>query len=173
MRDGIRHLVVAGLMGAGKSTVGRALATRLGWAWRDSDVDIQAATGRTVRELRDAEGVDAMHAREAAQLLDALSTTEPNVISAAASVIDVPACRAAMTRPDVGVVWLRAAPAVLATRFAADDDHRPAYGASPEAFRADQAAKREPFLAALATVVVDVDDLDPEQVVAQAVEALG
>jgi shikimate kinase len=173
MRDGIRHIVVAGLMGAGKSTVGRALATRLGWAWRDSDLDIEAATGRTVRELRDAEGVDAMHAREAAQLIDALATPEPNVVSAAASTVEVPACRAAMTRPDVAVVWLRAAPALLAERFAADDDHRPAYGASPEAFLADQAAAREPLLGELATVVVDVDDLAPDEVVAQAVEALG
>ena len=114
-----------------------------------------------------------MHAREATQLLDALSSAEPNVISAAASVIDVPACRAAMARPDVAVVWLRAAPAVLAERFAADDDHRPAYGASPAEFLADQAAQREPFLAELATVVVDVDELAPDEVVARILEALG
>ena len=66
MSDLPRHIVIAGLMGAGKSTTGRALAERLGRVWRDSDAEIEAATGRTVRELRDAEGVDAMHAREAA-----------------------------------------------------------------------------------------------------------
>ena len=72
MSDLPRHIVIAGLMGAGKSTTGRALAERLGRVWHDSDAEIEAATGRTVRELRDAEGVDAMHAREAAQLLVAL-----------------------------------------------------------------------------------------------------
>ncbi len=77
-----RHVVIIGLMGAGKTSVGRRLAERLGRTWRDSDADIEAATGATVRELRDREGVDAMHARESAQLLDALATTEPSVISA-------------------------------------------------------------------------------------------
>lgn len=172
MRVGIRHVVICGLMGAGKTTVGRRLAEQLGWAWRDSDVDIEAMTGRTVRELRDVEGVDPMHALEAAQLLDALKAAEPNVISAAASVVDVPACRAAMRAADVAVVWLRAAPAVLAERFAADDDHRPAYGASPETFLAEQAARREPLVADLGATVIDVDDLSPDEIVTRVLEAL-
>ncbi len=56
-----RHVVITGLMGAGKTSVGRRVADRLGRPWRDSDVDIEAAIGATVRELRDREGVDAMH----------------------------------------------------------------------------------------------------------------
>jgi shikimate kinase len=172
VRDEIRHIVLTGLMGSGKTTVGRKLAEEIGWDWRDSDVDIEAATGRTVRELRDEEGVDAMHAREAAALIDALAVPERNAISAAASVVDVAECRTALAAEDVAVIWLRAAPAVLAKRFAAQD-HRPAYGDSPEVFLAEQAARREPLLESLDAIAIDVDVVTPDEVVERAIDALG
>ena len=172
VRDEIRHIVLTGLMGSGKTTIGRDLARKIGWAWRDSDTDIQAATGRTVRELRDEEGVDAMHAREAAQVMDALAATKRNVVSAAASVVEDAAARAALKAPDVAIIWLRASPAVLAKRFPAGD-HRPSYGDNPEVFLAEQAARREPLVADLGGIMIDTDALTPDDVVARAIEALG
>jgi shikimate kinase len=168
----LRHVVMVGLMGAGKTTVGRRLAARLGWPWHDSDAEIEAATGLTVRELRDRDGVDAMHDLEAAQLLHALTEPGPSVISAAASVVDAEPCRVALAAPGIALVWLRGSPAVLAARFPAGD-HRPAYGASPEVFLAQQAERREPLLQALDPIVIDVDEIDPDEAVAQAMKALG
>lgn len=168
----IDHVVITGLMAAGKSTTGRRLAERLGWPWRDSDADIQAETGHTVRELLDSEGVDAMHDREYAELQEALADPTPAVISAAASVIDDPASRAAMSRPGVAVVWLSGSPELLAQRFHSPDDHRPTYGDTPAAFLAEQAARREPLARALGAHVVDVDGLTREEVLERVVEAL-
>lgn len=167
-----RHIVVAGLMGAGKTEVGRRLAARLGRPWHDSDRDIEAMTGLTVRELRERDGVDAMHALEAKHLLEALADLEPSVISAAASTVDVPECREALRAPDVEVVWLRASPGVLARRFASSDEHRPEFGDSPLQFLTEQAARRDPLFASLDPVVVDVDAIRPREAVTRALEAL-
>jgi shikimate kinase len=165
-------VVLVGLMGAGKTAVGRRLATRLEWPWHDSDAEIEAATGLTVRQLRDRDGVEAMHDLEAAQLLHALADPGPSVISAAASVIDAKGCRSALAARDLAVIWLRASPTVLAARFPAED-HRPAFGASPRAFLEEQAARREPLLRALDPIVIDVDRIDPDEAAARAIEGLG
>jgi shikimate kinase len=167
----LRHVVLVGLMGAGKSTVGRGLAAGLGWRWQDSDAQIEAATGLTARELRDRDGVDAMHDLEAAQLLHALAEPGPSVISAAASVVDAETCRTALIAPGIAVIWLRGSPAVLATRVSAGD-HRPAYGPSPRVFLEQQAERRGPRFWALDPIVIDVDAADPETIVARAIEAL-
>jgi shikimate kinase len=167
-----RHIVVVGLMGAGKSEVGRRLAAQLGRPWRDSDRVIEARTGLTVRELRERDGVDAMHALEAEQLLEALAAPEPSVISAAASTVEVPECRDALNAPDVRAVWLRGSPEVLARRFSSRDKHRPEFGDSPLQFLTEQAARRDPLFASLDPVIVDVDAIWPREAVARALEAL-
>jgi shikimate kinase len=166
------HVVITGLMASGKSTTGRRLAERLGWLWRDSDAEIQAETGKTVRELRDIEGVDAMHEREHAALLRALDDPTHSVISAAASVIEDDASREAMTRPGVAVVWLHGSPDLLAKRFHAPDDHRPTYGDSPEEFLAEQITRREPFVRSIGAHMVNVDGLTRDEVFDRVVRAL-
>jgi shikimate kinase len=166
-------VVITGLMASGKSTTARRLAERLGWAWRDSDAEILAQTGKTVRELREVEGIEAMHGREHAALLHALQDPANTVISAAASVIDDPESRAAMANPRVAVVWLHGDPEVLAARFRSADDHRPTYGESVAAFLAEQAARREPLVPSVGAHVIDVDDLTREAVLARVEAALG
>ncbi len=163
---------MVGLMGVGKSTIGAALAARLGWSFRDSDTDILAATGLTVRELRDRDGVDSMHAREARHLLDALAATEPSVTAAAASVADVPECLIALRSSDVFVVWLQAEPELLADRFDSSDDHRPAYGDSTEVFLARQLAARGTALASVADLAVEVAGRTPAEITDVVLEAL-
>ena len=167
----IRHVAVMGLMGAGKTTVGSAVAERLGWSFRDSDADIEASTGRTVRELGAEVGVPAMHDLEARQLLDALDDPVPSVVSAAASTIDVEACRRRLTGADVVVLWLRAEPATLAARFGSSP-HRPWYGSDPATFLAEEATRRDPLFESVHPAVVDVDGLEKADVVAAALQAL-
>ncbi|MFO1541140.1 MAG: shikimate kinase [Chloroflexota bacterium] len=159
-------------MGAGKTTVGTLLATRLACPLDDSDATIIAEQGRSSRELQAEIGTDAMHALEVAHLLGALARPRPRIVTPAAYCIEVPACRDALAGPGVRVVWLRARPQTLAARFGAQG-HRPIYGADPGIFLAAQAERRHPLFGALAELTVDVDALAPAAIVARVLAGLG
>lgn len=160
------HVVILGLMGAGKTTLGRALSQRLGWPLNDSDQQIERATGRTVRQLKDELGVDEMHELESAQLLAALDEQDPSVIDAAASVVDDPRCRRALRRRGVVAIWLRGSAETLAARFGSSS-HRPAYGRDPIVFLRAQIARRGPLFAAIRPRIVEIDGKAPAQVLAE------
>ena len=160
----IRHVVLLGLMGAGKTTVGRGLAASLGWALRDSDADLGAATGRSARQLDVERGTAELHRLEAAHLSDTLAAPGPSVVCAAASVIDDPAARSALDGPGLLLVWLRAEPATLARRTRRAG-HRRDLGPDRTAGLAGQAAARYPLLEALRPLIVAVDDREPSEVV--------
>jgi shikimate kinase len=146
-------------MGSGKTTVGAELARRLGRPHRDSDHEIDRAHGMSAGEIAARDGIERLHALELAHLLDALSGGTPSVISAAASVIDEPAGRAALAADDVEVVWLTTDPEVLASR-AATAAHRP----SPEPIE-HQAARRDRLFAGVADRTVDVGNRSVDQIV--------
>ena len=158
-----RHLVLVGLMGTGKTTTGRIIAARLGWPLRDSDAEIEAHTGRNVRELRDELGTDPMHDLEAQALLRALGDDAPSVIGAAASVVDREDCLTALRGDGVAVAWLTISPDTEATRFVSGA-HRPWYGDDPATFLARQAREREPAFRSLDPVTVSTDSQPPEAV---------
>lgn len=161
-----RHVVIIGLMGAGKTTVAEAVARHRGWPMRDSDRDIEAATGRTGRELAAAEGVEALHRWEEAVLIDALDRPDPQVVAAAGWVVESAPCREAMARSAV-VVWLRVGEEELRRRMAAGRHRRPLTGAELDAM----VARRNPMMAAVADVVIDADG-PPDEVVAAVLAAL-
>jgi shikimate kinase len=150
---GDRAIVLLGLMGAGKTTVGRLLAERLGRPLRDSDLDLWSRRQLTASEMVARHGQRALHDWEAAHLLDALAEEPPAVVCAAASVVDRPECRRALRAPFT--VWLAAPPAVLARRFASGS-HRPRYSEDLVAMLAEHQARRASAFAALADLTLDV-----------------
>lgn len=116
------HVVMVGLMGSGKTTVGALIAKTLHRPLIDSDQVIEAGEGRTTAEIAAADGIAHLHAIEHRTLLDALSGTEPAVICAAASVVDEDTCVAALLA--AYVVWLDIDPGVLAARIDGPDHRR-------------------------------------------------
>ncbi len=170
MADGPgRPIVLVGMMGSGKSTVGEQLAHRLGRRFLDTDAEMEAQTGQTVDELFRYLGEFRFRSAEADVLADALHDPTPTVIATGGGAVLRRSNRDFLRMAGAHTVWLRARPDVLAARIG-HGDGRPlldgAGGAGALAERlASIAAARQAAYEAAATTVVDVDDLAPAAVV--------
>lgn len=157
------HVVLVGMMGTGKTSIGRPVAAHLGRRFVDSDEQVERRTGRTVKEIFESEGEAAYRRLESDALAAALAEPEPAVIAAAGGVVIDPANRDRLRRAGT-VIWLDAPPEVLAERVV-DGDHRPLLGDDPLATLARLAAEREGWYREVADAVVDVGSRTADEAV--------
>lgn len=165
------RILLVGMMGSGKSTVGRLLADHLGWAYCDSDADVEAATGRTVPEIFEKDGEPAFRRVEAEVLARACERQASVVVSAAGGSVLDPDNRRLLRRSGT-VVWLRARPETNAHRVG-DGAGRPLLGDDPSKAMQRLYAERAPLYGEVADLVIDVDDLAPDQAVARILGMVG
>lgn len=163
------HVVLVGLMGAGKSTIGRELAALLDRPLVDNDAQVVAKTARTVAEISTQTGIPEMRRFEREALAEALASPAPAVITSAAGVVLDREARRWLQDPFV--VWLRADPATLAARVARDPI-RPLLGDDPEAVLRVMHEQRHHLYSEVADLVIDVDRLSPAEVAAAIVDRL-
>jgi len=117
---GRRSVVLIGMMGAGKSSIGRRLAARLGIPFVDADAEIEKAAGMTIPEIFAAHGEPYFRAGEArviARLLDG----GPQVLATGGGAFINPETRAAIRAKGISV-WLRATLEVLSRRIKRRND---------------------------------------------------
>jgi shikimate kinase len=150
------RVLLVGMMGSGKTTVGRAVAELLGWRYLDNDEQLRVVTGADTRTVQERRGEAALRRAESAALSVALTEAGPLVAGVAAGVVMDPLDRARLHAGGF-VVWLRADLATLVRRIAGTD--RPWLGSDPAGALRRLYAGRADLYAAVAHLVVDVADM--------------
>lgn len=112
------RLVLVGFMGAGKTTVGRALAARVGWDFVDMDERLEEKLGATVHEVFEGQG-EATFRREEEEVARELAERERLVVAAGGGAFVFPATRALLKRNAL-TVWLRCDLETILRRVPAD-----------------------------------------------------
>jgi shikimate kinase len=160
---GRRSIVLVGMMGAGKSSVGRRLAARLGIPFVDADAEIESAAGRTIPEIFAEHGESYFRAGEA-RVIARLLEQGPQVLATGGGAVMDASTRALIR--DKGVsVWLKADLDVLLKRTRRRGDR-------PLADKIkDLLPQREPIYA-LADITVQSRDEPHDTIVDEVVSAL-
>ncbi len=109
-----KTVVLVGMMGAGKTAVGRALAARLGVPFLDSDAEIESAANMTIPEIFERDGEPFFRAKES-QVIGRLLDEEKGILSTGGGAFLAEKNRSMITERGVSV-WLRADLEVLWNR---------------------------------------------------------
>ena len=155
------RVLLIGMMGAGKTTVGRELSARTGWPYVDNDDILRRQTGRDPAEIRATEGEDVLHLAESDAFDEALGLEPPTIIGVAAATVLDPAAREAL-RDGGHVVWLRAKPETLLERIGSGTGRRE--DATDPEWLTKTARDRQTLYASVASQIVDTDDKTPAEV---------
>ncbi len=156
-----RSIVLVGLMGAGKTVVGRRLAARLGLPFQDSDAEIEAESGRSIPALFSESGESGFRVRER-QVMRRLLDGPPVVLATGGGAFMDPATRAAIRGAAISV-WLRAPLPVLLQRVAQRTDRPLLADRDPATVLRGLMERRHPIYAE-ADIVVDSMADTPDEI---------
>jgi 5-deoxy-5-amino-3-dehydroquinate synthase len=152
----MRSVVLVGLMGSGKSTVGRRLAVRTGRAFVDLDAVIERRSGKSIPQIFHDETEAGFRSRETGALLEVLAENQPIVLATGGGLVVSEANRRALELADATVVFLNGSPEVLADRIGADAN-RPLLGDDPAEALTHLQRERQNLYMAVADATVSVD----------------
>jgi shikimate kinase len=164
-----KTIALVGLMGVGKTSIGRRLATALDMPFRDADVEIEAAAGRSISEIFTLYGEAGFRDGER-RVIARLLEEPPFVLATGGGAFAQPDTRA-LIRQKAITVWLKADLEVLARRVARRD-HRPLLiGKDPMEVLQAHVRDRYPAFAE-ADIVVDTGDWAHQMAVEAVIKAL-
>jgi shikimate kinase len=169
-RLGSRSVVFVGLMGAGKTAIGRRVAAELGLRFLDSDHEIETASRMTIPELFEHYGEAEFRSLEQ-RVIGRILESGPQVLATGGGAYMNPLTRAAIGAYGVSV-WLKAEIDILMERVAKKQNRPLLKTADPRATMERLMAERYPVYAT-ADVTVPTREERKEVIAAEVIEALG
>ena len=169
MRKLDKTLVLIGMMGAGKTSVGRRLASTLGVVFRDADVEIESAAGCTINEIFERYGEPAFRSGER-KVIARLLSDPPHVLAAGGGAFIDEETRAQIKEHAVSI-WLRAPLDLLIQRVLRKDTRPLLRNTDSRATLERLLREREPVYAQ-ADLVIESDEGPHDVVVKRIVAAL-
>jgi shikimate kinase len=166
---GRRSIVLVGMMGAGKSSIGRRLAGRIGIAFNDADAEIEKAAGMTIADIFAIRGEPEFRSGEA-RVIARLLEGGPQVLATGGGAFMNPETRAAIAVKGVSI-WLKAELDVLMRRIKRRQERPLLKTGDPAATLRELIAVRYPVYE-LADLTVQSRDVPHEKIVEEIVEAL-
>lgn len=166
---GSRSVVLIGLMGAGKTAVGRRLASKLGLAFTDADNEIEQAAGQTISEIFAEHGEPYFRQGEA-RVIARLLQDGPQVLATGGGAYMDAGTREKIKERGISV-WLKADLHVLLHRVRRRDNRPLLARGNQEAVMTELMQKRYPIYAG-ADITVESREVPHELIVADAIEAL-
>jgi shikimate kinase len=168
MEDAPRSLFLVGMMGSGKSTVGRLLAHALRFTFVDADRELEARSGVPIATIFSVEGEEGFRRREAA-LLDEL-TQQPGIVLATGGGAVLDAGTRRRLRERGLVLYLRASGDELHRRTRSDRARPLLQTADPRARIVELLAQREPLYAETAHLTFQSAAANPKRRVRRLLE---
>src|SRR5215472_15038717 len=169
-RLGDRSIVLIGMMGVGKSSIGRRLGARLGIPFVDADAEIERAAGMSSTDIFARHGEAAFRSGEA-RVIARLLNGGPQVLATGGGAVMNPATRALIQERGVSI-WLSAELELLLRRISKSKAERPMLQtADPAATLRELLAAREPIYAQ-ADLTVQSRDVPHDAVVAEIIDRL-
>jgi shikimate kinase len=162
-------IVLVGMMGAGKSSIGRRLAARLGIPFADADAEIEQAAGMSIADIFEAHGEPSFRSGEA-RVIARLLEHGPQVLATGGGAFMNPQTRTNIHEKGISV-WLKAEHDVLARRLRRRSDRPLLKTADPMATLTSLLAKRDPIYGE-ANIVVVSRDVSHEVIVDEIATAL-
>lgn len=166
-----KNIYLVGLMGAGKTTIGRVLAKRLGMSFVDSDHEIEARTGVRIPTIFEIEGEEGFRRREAQVIAD-LASSGGMVVATGGGAVLKPENRANLKASGF-VAYLNVPPHALHERIRHDKGRPLLQVEDPLAKLKELHAQRDPLYREVADLVIDSSRLNAQTVALLLIKELG